>query len=209
MVEEEGITTKRRIFEEAVGLFAAKGFRGTSMRDLARTVGIKESSLYNHYAGKDAILEAVLDYQLEGLKRAMLTRKEMDEGVAGRTDPAQIWLQGVLDFYNRLPPLTPLINRILHNEMYVDERCRRFVLDELLPAQKEMTEILLGDLLAQGLIMDCDVPRISAQYVYMMHGLNMENTLMSLDGRRPEEVEANLKENLAFFLEGLKVRRTA
>ena len=204
MEDEARKTTKRRIFETAVAQFAEMGFRGTSMRSIARAVGIKESSLYNHFPGKDAILDAILDYQLEGLREAMLTREEMEEGAAGRTDPTEIWLEGVFDFMKRLPPLTEPINRILHNEMYVDERCRRFVLEKLLPAQKEMTEILLGDLLARGFLKDFDIPRISARYVYMMHGLGMENTLLAFAGRDPDEIRRNQREHIAFFLEGLK-----
>ena len=66
-------STKDRIFSSAVRLFAEKGYHGTSIRDLASEAGIKESSVYNHYKGKEAILDAVLDYQLEGFTAAIET----------------------------------------------------------------------------------------------------------------------------------------
>ena len=40
--------------------FAVDGFAGTSVRDLAAAVGIKESSVYNHFASKQAVLDALL-----------------------------------------------------------------------------------------------------------------------------------------------------
>ena len=52
--------TRERILTEALNLFAQSGYGGASMRELARRVGIRESSLYNHFSGKAAILEAIV-----------------------------------------------------------------------------------------------------------------------------------------------------
>src|SRR6187549_4268636 len=54
------LSTRERILAEALSLFAESGYGGASMRELARRVGIRESSLYNHFAGKAAILEAIV-----------------------------------------------------------------------------------------------------------------------------------------------------
>jgi AcrR family transcriptional regulator len=52
--------TDETILEKALELFSQKGFAGTSMRDLALATGLKCSSLYSHYAGKDAIWDAIV-----------------------------------------------------------------------------------------------------------------------------------------------------
>jgi AcrR family transcriptional regulator len=44
----------------ALELFAAHGFAGTSMRMLARRAGLRESSIYNHFSGKDELYKAVI-----------------------------------------------------------------------------------------------------------------------------------------------------
>ncbi|MCA8829604.1 TetR/AcrR family transcriptional regulator [Hymenobacter pini] len=53
--------TNRRqlILDEAAKLFKQKGFGGTSMRDLAREVGMEAASMYNHIKSKDEILELI------------------------------------------------------------------------------------------------------------------------------------------------------
>ena len=53
-------STRERILAEALHLFAESGYGGASMRELARRVGVRESSLYNHFTGKAAILEAIV-----------------------------------------------------------------------------------------------------------------------------------------------------
>ncbi|RSK29504.1 TetR/AcrR family transcriptional regulator [Hymenobacter metallilatus] len=53
--------TNRRqlILDEAAKLFKQKGFGGTSMRDLAREVGMEAASMYNHIKSKDEILDLI------------------------------------------------------------------------------------------------------------------------------------------------------
>ncbi|MHA1930713.1 MAG: TetR/AcrR family transcriptional regulator [Candidatus Thorarchaeota archaeon] len=52
-------TTRRRILESAYELFVKKGYRGSSMRDIATKAGIKAGSIYNHFGGKEQIFEVV------------------------------------------------------------------------------------------------------------------------------------------------------
>lgn len=56
------MTTKERIVETALELFSQRGFDGVSVRDIARAVGLRESSLYNHFANKQAIFDGIVDF---------------------------------------------------------------------------------------------------------------------------------------------------
>lgn len=59
--------TRDRILKEALRLFSKKGFDAVSVRAIAKAVGIKESSLYNHFSGKEAIFASILDeYNFRG-----------------------------------------------------------------------------------------------------------------------------------------------
>ena len=53
--------TKERIQQAALALFAQKGFRAATVREIAAQIGIKDSSLYFHYPNKQAILDALLE----------------------------------------------------------------------------------------------------------------------------------------------------
>jgi AcrR family transcriptional regulator len=56
----DGQRTRQAILDAALDLFAEKGFFGTSLRDVATVVGVRESALYNYFAGKDALFDALL-----------------------------------------------------------------------------------------------------------------------------------------------------
>jgi len=51
--------TRGRILQAAQRLFSAKGFEGTTTRDLAQTAGVAEGTLFRHFANKKAILVEV------------------------------------------------------------------------------------------------------------------------------------------------------
>lgn len=53
--------TRSRILDTAAALFREKGYDGTSMNDLARSVGITAPGLYWHFPSKEDILVAYLE----------------------------------------------------------------------------------------------------------------------------------------------------
>ncbi len=55
------MTTKDRILNEALTLFAENGYDGTGVEQIAEKVGIKAPSLYKHFKGKEDILNAIID----------------------------------------------------------------------------------------------------------------------------------------------------
>ncbi|HLT00204.1 MAG TPA: TetR/AcrR family transcriptional regulator [Acholeplasma sp.] len=50
------MSTKELIYQNAIELFGTYGYNNLGMRDLAKSVGIKASSIYNHYKSKEDIL---------------------------------------------------------------------------------------------------------------------------------------------------------
>ena len=52
--------TKDKILEKALELFSANGYDSVSVGEIARAVGIKAPSIYNHYPSKQAIFDAIV-----------------------------------------------------------------------------------------------------------------------------------------------------
>lgn len=62
---------REAIVEEAARLFAARGFDGASLADLAAACGISKSLFYHYYPSKEQILFAVMDGHMEALLTAI------------------------------------------------------------------------------------------------------------------------------------------
>lgn len=66
-----GAVTRERILDAAEELFAERGFDGTTLRDVAASVGIRNPSLYNHFESKDALYAAVLERGVSPVLRVL------------------------------------------------------------------------------------------------------------------------------------------
>lgn len=53
--------TKAKILEKALELFSENGYDAVSVDQIAKAVGIKAPSLYNHFPGKRAIFDAIVE----------------------------------------------------------------------------------------------------------------------------------------------------
>ena len=59
------VNNRDKIFDVSIDLFSKFGYDGVSVRQIAGEVGIKESSIYNHYNSKEAILDSILNFYIE------------------------------------------------------------------------------------------------------------------------------------------------
>ncbi|MDQ3688793.1 MAG: TetR/AcrR family transcriptional regulator [Chloroflexota bacterium] len=79
------LTTRERILYEAAALFARQGYHGTTTREIAEAVGVRQPSLFHHFRSKKSIVEAILDWDLDiALPRV--------RAIAARSDSAAVRL---------------------------------------------------------------------------------------------------------------------
>ena len=53
--------TRQIILDKALELFSTRGYDSVSVGEIAKAVGIKAPSLYNHFSGKQAIFDAIVE----------------------------------------------------------------------------------------------------------------------------------------------------
>jgi TetR/AcrR family transcriptional regulator, transcriptional repressor for nem operon len=67
------LPTRDRLIESARYLFWERGFAGTSMADLLAHAGVNSGSFYHFFESKEALLRAVLEGYLGGLRPVIVT----------------------------------------------------------------------------------------------------------------------------------------
>ena len=71
---------RHRIREAAATLFQEKGYKATSMRELAQSVGLEASSLYNYIKSKEELLSEICMHSsqhfMDGLEKLMLNEPD-------------------------------------------------------------------------------------------------------------------------------------
>ena len=105
--------TRELILLEASRLFAVRGYRGTSTHDIAAAVGVRQPSLYKHFASKQEIAE-------ELLRRDLTAGIDALERMAADGGGAAVELYRYLQWEVRYVRSTPFDLRALYLDEILD-----------------------------------------------------------------------------------------
>ena len=106
----KGQRTAQRILDVAEDLFARQGYEGTSLRQIAGGAGIREPGLYNHFASKQALYEAVLHRALNPMAQVLAAHLGEAPGLKAYTDLPSLMTDILLDH----PSIAALFQQAMH-----------------------------------------------------------------------------------------------
>jgi len=92
----QALRTRARILRAAERLFASRGYRGVSLRDLASACGLHMFTIQHHFGSKLALYREILrmrDREVEALVRRVLAEERSVSAVVGRV------VDELLDFF--------------------------------------------------------------------------------------------------------------
>src|SRR5215217_4680992 len=140
-----------QILEAARRVFAERGFRRATTREVARAAGISEGTIYNYFEDKDALLLTILDRLNETERRAA----DFEEGMA--TD-----FRGFLKQYLRrrmtLIWESREVFRVVLSEMLVNGELRERYLRHVVVPTMRIAEENLRSRMEQGEVRETDAP---------------------------------------------------
>lgn len=159
------MTTREKILETAIDLFSEKGFHDVSVRELTGAVGIKESSLYNHFSSKQKILDAIYDEILKKFGELTVPEEAMVSMIE-KMSPEEFLVLSAQNFDQFMAePRLRKIWRIISIERFRDERARdffnRYMVDNALSYQAHVFKTMMD----KGLIRRMD-PEVVARESY-------------------------------------------
>jgi len=69
--EERSERSRRQVLDAALQLFSHRGYRATTMRDIAEEAGVSTGNVYHHFSDKEAIFRTLLDefWQITATRR--------------------------------------------------------------------------------------------------------------------------------------------
>ena len=168
-----GKQTARRILDEAAALFALRGYDGVPVRGIAAAAGVRDSAVYNHFSGKQAILDTLYD---EFIRLVPETRP--DEAALSRMmdmmSPEEVFKAILFHVGESVGGTLANTALIISREKYVSPRAaemyRRYVVEE--PAL--YYERLILRMAERGMVRPGDAKMIAQQYNYVSIALTHE-----------------------------------
>jgi len=99
-----GSVVRQQILETAIKLFAQRGFRGTTTKEIALAAGVNEVTIFRHFATKQELYSAILD--VKSREAGVTTWLDDMTPLAERRDDEglfQFVAAKILDHYRRDP----------------------------------------------------------------------------------------------------------
>ena len=158
--------TKEKIFDVSIDLFSQYGYDGVSIRRIAGEVGIKESSIYNHYKSKETIMDEILDYYIHEMTKDEIPIKQASENL---DVGLEYFYKMGLDLYLKKLSKSKMmkITRIILIESYHNEKIKNFVkaaiIEQAINGWMELFDLMKEKNLIYH---DCDSQQLARSFYY-------------------------------------------
>ena len=160
------MSTKQKILDEALTLFAEKGYDGTGVDLIAERVGIKGPSLYKHYKGKEEILNALIDVAEERYEEMFGSEKNIGKIPKDREEFIKVTMERISFTFIKVTmerisftmrdPMIRKIRMLLVQEQFRNERISEVTTRHQLDGIQRMFAKIIKGMMDEGIIKNDD-----------------------------------------------------
>lgn len=192
------MSTKDRILDASLSLFASKGYEATSMADIAEAVGIRKPSLYSHFESKREIATVIEErtkelYLSQTFIGSFLQGKDFPDTVDDLIEKTLYHIRFTME-----DPTLYRVRRFIEREQYSFESIRGLhkvlTYDNVLLVNRRAIEHLVE---VGVLRSDIDIGMVSTQFVAIA---TFELYRMDLSNKDIQEHLDSLGYSLKMFL---------
>lgn len=155
------MSTKDKILDAALTLFAENGYNGTSVEQIAKAVGIKAPSLYKHYKSKEDILNALIDSAEVRYEEMFGSERNIGKIPENREEFIRMTM-GRISFTMR-DPIIKKTRMFLVQEQFRNERTSEVTTMHQLDGIQKMFAKILKEMMDKGLVRKDDPELLSAE----------------------------------------------
>ncbi len=155
--------TKDQIMDVAIELFSQKGYDAVPIREIARTVGINEASIYNHYKNKEDILDSIIQSLISEFNSST-------DGVPVKTlfekygPEAYMNIAGKAVMERMKEPRIGKVCRLICIELYHNEKIQAFFTKTFTEPSYQLWEQTFRQMMDLGYIRECDARLLSTEF---------------------------------------------
>jgi AcrR family transcriptional regulator len=195
--------TKEKIINVSIELFSQKGFFETSVREISDAAGIKPSSLYNHFVGKEEILNVILDYYKSEINKVKIPDGMIEEIVD--SFPPEVIFSKCFERIKELlaPPKMEKIDCIILNEIYKNKKVRDFA-KVYLNENRESTFKVFRRMYDKDMIKKYDPEFLSYTFNALITTYSQERHLNKTEMLDTQELDNKINKYIDIFIDIFK-----
>lgn len=157
------MSTKDKILEEALTLFAENGYDGTGVEQIAEKVGIKAPSLYKHFKGKEDIMNALIDSAEAHYESSFGSSENIGKLPESRDDFVRTTMSRIA--FTMHDPMIRKIRKFLVQEQFRNDRLAEITTRHQLVGIQKMYEKIIEGMMKSGLFIRDDPALLAIELV--------------------------------------------
>jgi AcrR family transcriptional regulator len=193
--------TKQKILKASSKLFSELGYKGASVRKIAKEVGIRESAIYNHYKNKEEIF-------LEVAKHIFDTPFSSDnEDIKESSLRGKAFLQKFAMQYKLLTfdKNNESMFRLLMIELFANKELRGQFMNEFHDKNIKMLSEAFFIMMQNNLIRSSDPMMIAYEFISTLFYIRLQVTLMRFDNESTNTLSTQFEKHVEFFWDSIRV----
>jgi len=195
------IGTKQKILKVSTTLFSELGYKGTSVRKIAKTVGIRESAIYNHYKSKEEIfLEVAKNIFNSPFSKNDLNIQE--SALKGKAFLQTFTMQYKLLTFDKS---NENMFRLLMIELFQNKELREQFMSEFHDKNIKILSEAFFVMMQNSLIRSQDPMMISYEFLSTLFYMRLQITLMRFDNDSTTAISTQFEKHVEFFWESIRV----
>ena len=201
----KGSKTKEKILEHSLKLFSSKGYKATTVRDIAGSIGIKQSALYNHFRNKEEILETLISNLTSSAIVTLFDDKEAQElhkqGKSLLMNLAITFKLIGFDSQNEA------LLKLLMQEIYRNERIREIYNEHFYQENVKKLSGFFFAMMQDGMIKSSDPLLLANEFFSPLFFYQMQVSLLKLDKKSTSSVVSLFEKHVDFFWDNIKLEK--
>ncbi len=201
----KGSKTKEKILKHALKLFSSKGFKATTVRDIAGSIGIKQSALYNHFKNKDEILETLIHDLTSSAIVTLFDNK--DSSVLHKEGKSL--LMGIATTFKLLSfdGQNEALFKLLMQELFRNERIREIYNEHFYQENVKKLSGIFFAMMQDDMIKSSDPLLLANEFFSPLFFYQMQVSLLKLDKKSTSSVVSLFEKHVELFWDNLKVEK--
>lgn len=199
-----GIETQEKIFETAAKLFARDGYDNVPIRKIASVIGIKESSIYNHFNSKGSILDNLFEYFSKELLKSRPNVEEL-ENMMAYLSAEEILKNIIIRIGHRNENVLDHIATIIFVERFRNKQAAKLYFGLIIEEQSLFYSKVFTLMKEKGLVTlpADDVNELAVQYNYVLVALANEYAMAKNGLAEPLVIVKKMMDTASFFAQKL------
>ncbi len=197
-------STKEKILEAALELISRYGYKGASVRKIAKAVGVRESAIYNHFKNKDEIFQEILKSLFSSDFSDFFEKKPIEENAKkGKKFLMEYAATVKLATFD---PKHEKLFKIVLLELMQNKEVREQFLNYFYDNNIKKLSHVLFLMMQEGLIRQSDPMLMAREFFAPLFYLRLEVTLLRVDEKSTVTLSTMFEKHVEFFWESVAVR---